>query len=133
MERVVYLLPLDREVAVGSESLVAKHLVGKVAKLDVQAQAVVETRRYLTEKAPEDVALVHSLVVFALAVYTSMQVDNRWQQGSVEEDCGEHVGHDVPCPVLCYSHTGFLHRGGFEYAKEVNAMKEIMACNVGQF
>lgn len=72
MQRVVYLLPLDREVAVGSESLVAKHLVGKVAKLDVQAQAVVETRRYLTEKAPEDVALVHSLVVFALAVYTSM-------------------------------------------------------------
>ena len=126
------LLPRYGEVAVGSERLVAKHLIRKVAKLDVQTKAVVEPGRYRIEKAPEDKVLVYPLVVFALAINAPVQIDYRRQQRPVKEYCGQHVGHDMPCPVLGYSHTGFLHRGGFEYAKEVNAMKEIMACNVGQ-
>lgn len=69
------------EVAIGSERLVAKHLIRKVAKLDVQTKAVVEPGRYRIEKAPEDKVLVYPLVVFALAINAPVQIDYGRQQG----------------------------------------------------
>ena len=116
-----------------AECLVAEHLVGKMAELDVKTQVMIEACGHCSDKPRED-GLAHvRVLVFAFAVDSPVGVNGRGQNGTVKENVCQHMCHNMSVSIHRDSHAWLLHGCRLQYAEELHAVEEILARHSRQF
>lgn len=80
VQRVVYVHPSYRKIALLPEGLIAEHLTADVTELYVEAQPVAQKARNLMQHSFEHQRLLTLISIYALAVNMSLMIHKRRQQ-----------------------------------------------------
>ena len=128
----MHLLPFYGEIMVSSETVISEHLAIEVAKLHIKTSFVAEMISYGFKEETEHPVAIHTIVILAFAVRTSMPVEKGREEIPVTENAYEHMSHDTSLSVLRNSHAWFKRRCVLHYTEHLLAMKEIMAVEIGQ-
>jgi hypothetical protein len=123
VERVVDFLPGNREEALGTEILVAKHLAGDIAELDEEAQPTTKAPDKRFEKQTKDFLTVHVIGIVTLAIGVSLPVEQRHPRGTQQKD--EDMADHPTLLVGSHSHTRPLTRSALNDMEELRAMEEV--------
>ena len=128
MQRVVYFQPANREVLIGAEVLVAKHLVRDVAKLDKQAQLSSELDRQSPQQFAKHSFGIYVGGIFALAIHSALCKEVQRQQPVPTTYRGQDVAHHTAVGIPGYGHVGLLPRSALYHSEELGTVKKVVAC-----
>ena len=132
MERVVYLLPADGEIAVASKMAVAEHLLGKVAELGKQAQVAPELSCDGGEQMAKHLRLVGFFVILPLAVDVPLGEEIGREERAATANDSQQMPQDVAVLIVCNGHIGSLSWSLLDNPEQVGAVEEIAAIHLRQ-
>ena len=133
VEGIVYLLPQHGIISLAAEVAIAKHLVGKVRELDIEAQASPQDKRHLVEQKAEYLLRVHPRRVFPLAISMGMGIEIGRNPCPPAPCHHQQLAYHTPSPIGSYRHIGRIAWAALHQAEELRAMEEIAFRQRGQF
>ena len=133
MKRVVNFLPVYTEIAFLTEIAIAKHLLRKVAKFYKQAKLTVKLPRNGFKHHAKNLFFVSTCrLIVAFAMYAPLGKQIWRHERATPTYCCQHMGNNYSFVGSSNCHIWRLRRRAFYNAKQLYAMKEVVACHLWQ-